>query len=220
LALTEFERRSQALREANRVLIPLLGGARRLLQVAEITRVHLARARIHSTNDKRIHIMIIDMFLGHPLILGLYTSTQESRPIAPSQLTRRLRRLRNEVEKLRGREFTAADTIYIYITKKRLTRGAYREARRNGVLVALSGNDAKRRLANYLLKRLQGLLRRIQTKQVWKRVALFAYSLILLARRLGASITEPELLEIAGAFEKGVNIASLRRLIGPPLQES
>ena len=218
LALTELQRRELALSEANRVLFPILGGARRLLQVAELARLHITRTKVYSTTDKRVHIVLLDIFSHNPLIIALYVSTQESRATSPSQLLRRVRRLAREVEKLRESEFISADTLYLYITRRRITRGAYREARARGILVALSSKEARRRIARYLLARLNKLLQKITSKHIWGRLALFAYALSVLAKKLGAEINEPSIITIVKAYELGIDVHSLQEILKPPLR--
>ncbi len=217
MALTELQRRELALSEANRVLFPLLGGARRLLQVAELARLHITGTKVYSTTDKRVHIVLLDIFSHNPLIIALYISTQESRATSPSQLLRRAKRLAREVEKLRRDEFVSADTLYLYITRKRITRGAYREARARGILVALSSKEARRRIARYLLARLNKLLQKITSKRIWGRLALFAYALSILAKKLGAEINEPSIITIVKAYELGIDVQSLQEVLKPPL---
>ncbi len=217
MALTELQRRELALSEANRVLFPLLGGARRLLQVAELARLHITGTKVYSTTDKRVHIVLLDIFSHNPLIIALYISTQESRATSPSQLLRRTKRLAREVEKLRRDEFVSADTLYLYITRKRITRGAYREARARGILVALSSKEARRRIARYLLARLNKLLQKITSKRIWGRLALFAYALSILAKKLGAEINEPSIITIVKAYELGIDVQSLQEVLKPPL---
>jgi len=217
LTLTELQRRELALSEANKVLFPILGGARRLLQVAELARLHIAGAKVYSTTDKRIHIVFLDIFSHNPLIIALYVSTQESRATSPSQLLRRAKRLTKEVEKLRGREFISADVLYLYITRRRITRGAYREARARGILVALNSKEARRRIARYLLARLSKLLQKITSKRIWGRLALFAYALSILAKKLGAEINEPSIITIVKAYELGIDTHILQEVLKPPL---
>ncbi len=216
MPVTELERREMALNEANKVLTPLLGGARRLLHIAELARVHTMRTKVLSTIDKRVHIMIMDLFMGHPLVLALYTSTQESRSTSPSQLSRRINRLRKEIERMRGREFTAADIIYVYIAKRRLTRGAYKEARTKRIIVSLSGEEARRRIARYILARLNKLVQKIASTRIWGRLALFTYALIILAHRLGAIKQEPSIIMAVKAYESGIDVTRLKETIGPP----
>lgn len=216
MPMTELERREIALNEANKVLAPLLGGAKRLLYAAELARTHTTRTKVFSTTDKRVHIMIIDLFIGHPLVLALYTSTQESRSTAPSQLLRRINRLHKEVERLRGKEFTTADIVYVYVTRRKLTRGAYREAKIKKVIVSLSGEEARRKIAKYFLNRFNKLIQKITSTRIWGRLALFAYALIILAHRLGAAVQELSIITIAKAYESGIEVNKLKELTGPP----
>ncbi|BEP17070.1 hypothetical protein PYJP_04220 [Pyrofollis japonicus] len=214
MKMTELKRRELALSEANMVIEPLLRGIRRLINIAETARIHLYSPKIHSSTDRRVYVIALPLPIGNPLVLGIYVSTQSSRPVSPSQFTKRITRLRKEVEDLRGKDFTTADIVYVYVSPKRLTKTAYKNAVKAGILVAQSGGEAKRRIAKYLVKRYEKLLRKLAGRRIWGRVALFAYALLILASRLGYSVdTGLEIIDIVRIIETGIPASKMP----PPL---
>ncbi|KSW11958.1 hypothetical protein CF15_03975 [Pyrodictium occultum] len=183
------ERRARALAEANEVLLPLLGGARALVRVLEAAGRSPARpVSLHSSGDKRLHALILELPGSSPLVVAVYSSTQESRPTSPQQLAKRMKRLAGFVARLRGRYFNAADVAYIYISPRGLTRGARRLAIGLKTFFAQSGREARQKLAKFLATRYYKLLASLRGKRVWGPVPLLLYALSILAQRLGAHV--------------------------------
>ncbi len=180
-------RAEEALRLANQVILPLLRGARGYVRVYEAyTRMPRRVTSLASSGDKRIHILVVDVPFSRPLVVAVYASTQRSRPVSPSQLRRRLARLARLVAKLRDTIGSQADVIPVYLSATRLTRGAYREALRSRVYIALSPAKARHYLASYLKRRLRALLSKTRGAPRG-RTAVLAYALNSLA-----TATEPE----------------------------
>ncbi len=174
-------RAEEALQLANQVILPLLRGARGYVRVYEAyTRMPHRVTSLASSGDKRIHVLVVDIPFSRPLVVAIYASTQRSRPVSPSQLRRRLARLARLVAKLRNTIGSQADIIPVYLSATRLTRGAYREALRSHVYVALSPTKARQYLASYLKRRLRALLSKTRGAP-HGRVAVLAYALNSLA---------------------------------------
>ncbi len=182
-----YDRRSkkeEALLQANNILVPLLGIGRRLYRVLESETGRRYGIYVHNTTDKRLHIVVLDLPASHPLVIAVYSSAQTSRPTSPKQLATRLGRLRREVGKLRGKLFSNADIVYVYVSRRNITRGAYRQALRSGVIVAVNPSDARRRIAKYLAKRYHKLLSKLAGKRIWGELPLLAYTLAILSKSL------------------------------------
>ncbi|RUM47622.1 MAG: hypothetical protein DSY37_01975 [Hyperthermus sp.] len=144
----------EALRRANSIILPLMRAAKRYERLIENVRRRPARIlNYYVTGDHRVYMLLIDLPASNPLLLVLYSSVQDTRPVAPSQLTRRYMRMRRIIEKWRGKLFVTADIVYLYLTKARLTRPAYRLAKEMRLYVALSVEKAREMLSKYLIKR-------------------------------------------------------------------
>lgn len=199
------EAKEAALRAANNVIIPLLSIARRYSQLLFKLANETLHLRVLQTGDKRVNIVLVEPPASRPLVVAVYSSVQESRPVSPSQLRRRLVRLRKLVDKLRGKHFVSADIIYIYMTRARLTINAYRMARQAGIYVALSSQHAKRILSRYFLKRVKGLLKKLQGQRIWGRLALLLYMLYELVKAFSPRHIELKIdYNVVLAYEKGV----------------
>ncbi len=162
---------SRALENANTLLLPLIRAVRRFnLSCRRRSHESCMAIRMLQTGDRRIHVAVIDIPGSVPLVVAVYSSVQTSRPVSPAQLAKRLNRLSSIVSKLRGRLFNAADILYFYLSPVRLTRTAYRLARRNGVHVALNASKALSMLRRYIGKRVTRLRDKLQGRRVWGRV--------------------------------------------------
>ena len=184
------ERKARALSEANKILLPLIGGARSIAKVVEAAGAS-QRTRpvsVHSSRDMRLHAIVVEIPGSNPLVVAVYASTQESRPTSPLQFSNRVKRLQRFISKLRGKYFNTADIAYIYISPSGLTRGARLLALKYKVFFALNGNEARQKLAKFLASRYRKLIASLQGKHIWGVVPLLLYSLSLLARKLGAQI--------------------------------
>ena len=179
-------RSREALEEANRLLLPLQRAAARLAPriAAAQQRQPVSIVKTRETGDRRVRLMVIDLPASKPLLLAVYVSTQRSRPASPAQVSKRIERIVKEVNKIRGKLFNTADIVYIYLSKTRLTRSAYRIARQMGVLVALSASAAASLLRRYLRRRLERLLEKTRGR-IWGALKLLAETLKELANSLG-----------------------------------
>jgi hypothetical protein len=217
------EAKQRALAQANGLLLPLIAGGRRLavLRLA-LSLGHTNRlVHVHSTRDMRVHIVVVDLPASHPLVVAVYSSTQESRPTSPQQFAKRLARLRREVGKLRHRLFEQADILYVYLSPKGLTRGSTLRALREGVIFSSSPLEARKRLAGYLAKRYRRLITKIASTKVWGELPLLAYALNLLSRTLrNPHPTTSETHNIIGVLENAVKGLytgeELAKLLPPP----
>ena len=149
------ERRSTALATANTIIPILAGAARRLgLQV-----------RVESSSDRRVHVLVVDLPGSRPLALGLYVTTEESRPITFSRLAPRVGRLARTVARHAP---PGSDTLLFVVPagpRVRPTRPAAR------MLSRLRAGFKKPRellgwLHSYLTRRLTKLLERLREKGV------------------------------------------------------
>jgi len=180
-----------ALRAANGLILPLLRAAKRLAPLYEsYTRSPLRPSTLYVSGDKRIHILTVTAPHG-VMVFAVYSSAQQSRPVSPAQLIRRLARLAKKTRQLLGR--IQADIVYIYLTPSRLTRTAYRIARSQGVFVALGPDAARLIVSRFLRERVRKLLSRTGRK-IWGKVALLAATLHIIASSLHREEHDTELL--------------------------
>ncbi|ALL01663.1 hypothetical protein Pyrde_1620 [Pyrodictium delaneyi] len=208
--VTSKERKARALAEANKILLPLLGGARHIAKVVEASgAAHVVKpVSVHSSSDMRLHIVVIDIPGSSPLVVAIYVSTQESRPTSPSQFSTRIKRLQHFLDKLRGKYFNTADVAYLYISPLGLTRGAKRLAIKSRIFYAANGNEAKQKLANFLATRYKKLLAKLTGKRIWGTVPLLLYALSLLARRLGAVVQSISPIHAIEWAQKGTRLTN------------
>jgi len=189
--------REERLRSLNRLLLPFLRSAReqrRLLRLAgrpPARILHVDQAR-----DYTVTVIVYTLPLGNPLVAAIYTSAQRSRPLAPSQLRRRLQRLRDAVARLRGRLYNQADIVYAIHVPAGATRGAKRLARSLGVNLAATTEKLLASLARYIATRHQRLAAKLRGKRVWGPVPLLLHALAHLAKELGAPDADPPPLHI------------------------
>jgi hypothetical protein len=177
----------EALSHANVLLLPLLRAASRLRSLFQAyARRPLRPVHVSSSSDNRIHVYVLEPPGQNPITIAVYVSIQKTRPAAPSQVLRRLERLRRVAA---TQSPPGADTVYVYLSTTRLTRSAYREARRRGVFVATKAAAAAGLLARLFAHRLRKLLEATGTR-IWGPVALLAATLATLARELGADIDD------------------------------
>jgi hypothetical protein len=191
VAYSRAEAKQRALAQANEVLYPLIAGGKRLSRIVEATATTRRKfVYVYSSGDLRIHILVLDLPASHPLVVAIYSSAQTSRPTSPSQLAKRVARLRREVNKLRHKVFESADIVYVYLSPRRLTRGSVYRALREGVLFSSSPTEVRRKLAKYLATRYRKLVERVAGSRIWGELPLLMYALNMLARRLTSSIED------------------------------
>ncbi len=181
----------EALLAANQVILPLLRAAKRLTKVYEAyTRRPLRVATLYSSGDKRVHVVVVNTPLDRALVVSIYSSVQSTRPASPQQVKRRLARLaRITARVLSG---APADIIYVYVSKARLTKAAYRAARSLGAFVALAGDKARSLVAHFLSLRLRGLLKKTAGR-VWGPLALLALTFYVASSTLSGKNLDTEL---------------------------
>jgi hypothetical protein len=178
------EKKKQALMQANELIVPLLGISRRVLRLAGDSIGKTYHIHVEVTNDKRVHIIVIDLPASHPLIVAVYSSAQNSRPTSPQQLLKRIKRLSKEVLKLKGKIYEQADIVYIYLSSGGLTRGSIRIAKTYRIIAARKPEEARKRMAKYLAQRYRKLLTTLATRRVWGELPLLAYTLSIMSHSL------------------------------------
>ncbi|KSW11369.1 hypothetical protein CF15_00425 [Pyrodictium occultum] len=182
-----LQRRQRRLEAVNQLLLPLLRGARRYYTAWRLVNPLLTGvSRVDESSDYTVTVVTLQLPASSPLVVALYTSTQESRPISPSQLQRRIRRLRSRVASLRGKVFNRADLVYIIYAPRGFTVGARRMARREAVNLASRIEDAIKALARFVGRRLARLTEKLRGRRIWGEVPLLLYALQELTVSLGA----------------------------------
>ena len=173
----DLGRRDAALRAANAVLLGVLSAARG------------AGLRVEArwSSDQRLRVLVVDLPGSRSLAIGVYATTEESRPISPA-------RAASKVERLLRLLSTAAppgsDTLLFIVAatpRVRATGTARRLlARRYGAGFHTPGS-ARRWIHRYLRRRLTRLLESLREKRVkaYGRLAELLRALYLLASRLG-----------------------------------
>ena len=170
------ERRNAALAAVNAVLPDIVGPARRMgLGVA-----------VEQSRDMRLHVVAVELPGSRPLVVAVYATTEESRPIPWSRLQSRLERLRGARERLAP---PGGDTLYFILAaspRARPTGPARRRLAREKVLFT-APRELRRWFSRYFNRRLAGLIRRLKEKGVkaYGRLAELLRALYLLASRLG-----------------------------------
>lgn len=189
---TPLEAREERLHLLNQLLLPLLRASRGYARAWSLVEgLEKKPARLEASRDYSTGLLVLDLPGSHPLVVAVAASAQHSRPLAPSQLERRLQRLRRLVARARGKLFTAADVVYVILAPRGYTRGATRLARTAGVIAARTPREAASRLARYLKQRLTALHARLRGRRVWGPVPLLYHALAALAQALGADIKAP-----------------------------
>jgi len=186
LAPTPVQLREERLAQLNSLLLPLLRAARRYSIAWRVLLPSTAgTARIEGFRDYTATVVQLNLPASNPLIVAVYVSMQKSSPITPSQLKPKLNKLRELVNRLRGKTFATADIVYIVVAPKGCTIGARRIARYHGVNAVRNIREAIARLRTYIRARLHKLLQAIQGKRVWGELPLLAYSLQTILQELG-----------------------------------
>ncbi len=211
MAATPLEQREERLRQLNELLLPLLRAARRYSTLWSMYSGRpLQASRVVYGRGYTAALFLAELPGSHPLVIAVYSSAQRSRPLSPSQLSSRLRALKNLVAGERGRSFTSADIVYIVIAPRGATSGARRTAARQGATITLSPREAAARIARYIRSRLQALLRKLSQRRVWGPLPLLAAALAHLASSLGeGKITVADDARLLQAAEKGARLDSL-----------
>jgi hypothetical protein len=204
MPLHSLERSRARLQAANTVILPLLRAAARQRKLARILGSQPGKiASLYQSRDYTLNILVYTLPAGPQLVVALYASTQESRPLSPRQLAARLRRLASAVAKLRGKLFNQADIVYALYAPAGLTRGALHTATRQGITIATRPEKLAHSLARYLKTRYNRLIAKLRGRRVWGPVPLLAYMLAELAAQLGAEVEKPPLDRVVEAALRG-----------------
>jgi len=200
-----LQRVEERIRIINTALLPLLRGIRRYIAIwSQLRRISNKPLETYSSRDYTVTVLFAEIPGSNPLLIAFYTSTQSSRPISPSQLAARMKRLLKEVKKLRNKIFTSADILYVIYSPRGFTKGAKKTAHRIGVNLASSTKELLAPIARYITKRYNKLLQAISGKKIWGDLPLLIYALQEIGLSIGASIKKsldpPMLIELA---EKG-----------------
>jgi len=174
-----------ALGAINSVAVRILAALRPLRSIARVT--------FDTTNDRRIGIVTITMRdVKKSTVIALYATAQQSRPLSPRDVVKKLRRMSREMEKiLRG---TPRDSIMILVAadkKVRSTIGARRILARSRVMLA-DPDRAKMIIASIARQRLLGAQRKLDMLKPEAKRATAALEQISLVMSRLASIFFPE----------------------------
>ncbi len=179
------QRVEERIKILNTALVPLLRGARRYLSIwSQLQRISKKPLATYTTSDYTVTIFLAEMPGSNPLLIAYYISTQTSRPLSPSQVLARIKRIGKEIKKLRNRVFTAADILYILYAPRGFTKGARKISRAKGINLATTPKDLLSPVARYIAKRFNKLLEKIRGKRIWGNLPLLVYAL----QEIGASI--------------------------------
>ena len=200
-----LQRVEERIRILNTALVPLLRGARRYLSIwSQLQRISKKPLETYTTRDYTVTIFLAEMPGSNPLLIAYYISTQASRPLSPSQLAARIKRVLKEVNKLRNKLFTAADILYIVYAPRGFTKGARKLARTKGINLATTQREILAPIARYITKRFNKLLDKIKGKRIWGNLPLLLYALQEIGINIGANIRRVlDTLDLIRLVEKG-----------------
>jgi hypothetical protein len=170
-------RRNLALRAANAVLLGVLSAARGAG----------LRVEARGSSDHRLRVLVVDLPGSRSLAVGVYASTEESRPLSPARAVPRVERLRRLLAAVAP---PGSDTLLFIVAaspRVRATTATRRLLARRYAAGFHSPESARRWIHRYLAKRLRGLLQSLRRRGVkaYGRLAELLRSLYLLARELG-----------------------------------
>ncbi|OWJ55603.1 hypothetical protein [Pyrodictium delaneyi] len=170
------ERRNAALAAAN-TIIPRLAGAARGMGL---------RVRVDASKDHRVYVLVIDLPGSRSLAVGLYVTTEESRPIPWSRLWPRVARLSRTVA---AHAPPGSDTLLFLVPAAPRARptGPARRRLAGERVGFLAPRELQRWLNRYLGRRLAGLIRRLREKGIkaYGKLAELLRALHRLASALG-----------------------------------
>ncbi|BES82583.1 hypothetical protein [Pyrodictium abyssi] len=138
------------------------------------------------SSDRRAYLVEIELPASAPLVVAVYSTTEEARPLTWSRVAAKVLRLRRYVAQ---RAPPARDTFVAVVTaspRARVTGPARRRARRNKVALG-HPQEVLGALRGYLAKRLRGLIQSLREKEAkaYGELAELLRVLYLLASRLG-----------------------------------
>ena len=170
-------RRNLALRASNAVLLGVLSAARGAG----------LRVEARGSSDQRLRVLVVDLPGSRSLAIGVYATTEESRPISPSRASSRIERLHRLLAKAAP---PGSDTILFLVAaapRARATAAARRLLARRYGAGFHTPESARRWIHRYLRRRLTRLLETLREKRVkaYGRLAELLRSLYLLTRELG-----------------------------------
>jgi len=170
-----WRRRGEALGIVNYLKLPLLRGARGLRGIA--------RLRAWEESDYRVVVVEAELPRSRPLLVVAGVVLERSRPLSPSRLLSRLRRL----ERARRRYGAPGGDVVYYLALgpgARLTRGAAALARRLRVYAA-HYREIPGLLAGFLLYRLRRFLEAVRGRRLYGGLEKLPLVLLRLAEALG-----------------------------------
>jgi len=177
-----WRRRGEALEAANAVLLPLARASR-------FARERLGadtRYRLESTSDDRVYVVVLELPGSRPLVLGVYATTEESRPLTFSRLAPRLRRLKRLMAR---RAPPGGDTLVFVLAASPRTRctGPARRLLSRLRTGFMTPTGLREWLHRYLARRLARLLEALRERGVkaYGPLAGLLRALYMLARELG-----------------------------------
>jgi len=177
------ERKGLALGAYNRFLLAV---ARALRFARERLGAELRYSVDEGSSDKRVFFIEVLLPASAPLVIAVYSTTEESRPLTWARVSAKLRRLHSYIARRTppGRDLFVA--VIAATPRVRATGPAQRRARRNKVALGTVENALKA-LRAYLAKRLHGLVRSLRERGVkaYGKLAELLRVLYLLASRLG-----------------------------------
>ncbi|ALL00750.1 hypothetical protein Pyrde_0700 [Pyrodictium delaneyi] len=165
----------------------MLAVARSLRFVREKLGLEGLRPRFdEGSSDRRVFLIEVELPASAPLVIAVYSTTEEARPLTWSRVEAKLRRLRRYAAQ---RAPPARDTFVAVVTaspRARATGPAQKRARRSKVALG-TVKDALKALRGYLVKRLRGLIKSLREKEAkaYGELAELLRVLYLLASRLG-----------------------------------
>ena len=177
------ERKELALSAYNEFMLAV---ARALRFVRERLGLGLRYRFDEGSSDRRVFLVEVELPASAPLVIAVYSTTEESRPLTWSRVAAKLHRLRRYTAQ---RAPPARDTFVAVVTaspRARATGPARRRARRAKVALG-TVEEVLERLRGYLVRRLRGLIRSLREKEVkaYGGLAELLRALYLLASRLG-----------------------------------
>ena len=164
----------------------LLAVARALRFARERLGVELRYRVDEGSSDKRVFFIEVSLPASAPLVIAVYSTTEESRPLTWARVSAKLRRLHSYIARRTPPSRDLFVAVIAATPRVRATNPARRRARRNKVALGTVENALKA-LRTYLARRLQGLIKSLRDKKTkaYGELAELLRVLYLLASRLG-----------------------------------
>jgi len=177
------ERRELALSAYNMFMLAV---ARALRFVRERLGLELRYRFDEGSSDRRAYLVEIELPASAPLVVAVYSTTEEARPLTWSRVAAKLRRLRRYTAQKAPPRRDMFMAVVAASPRARATGPARRRARRAKVALG-TVEEVLRALQGYLAKRLRGLIQSLREKEAkaYGELAELLRVLYLLASRLG-----------------------------------